>query len=180
MSLHRTIVIMVSLVHMAGGVASSDVSVLMGVARPLVLEEVLEHGPLFDELEEEAWWAGVDIDDTALRPLTYHMDSSTWQERSSEVMDDDRDQFCRGLFQCAEMRPWAAPPPPPPVPPALTDLVRQIQIQLAAPALASALGMEDELCPLCQWAVMNVTVELPPSQGRTAICNDFYYFIIIH
>lgn len=33
----------------------------------LVLEEVLEHGPLFDELEDEAWWSGVDVVDTALR-----------------------------------------------------------------------------------------------------------------
>ena len=57
-----------------GAVGSVD-SVVVGAAMrmaPLVLEEVLEHGPLFDELEEEAWWAGVDIDDTALR-LTHQM-----------------------------------------------------------------------------------------------------------
>lgn len=39
-----------------------------GQLSPLVLEEVIEHGPLFDEFEDEAWWSGVDIVDTALRP----------------------------------------------------------------------------------------------------------------
>ena len=44
----------------------------------MVLEEVLEHGPLFDELEDEAWWSGVDVIDTALR---------SWPEATQSVAD---------------------------------------------------------------------------------------------
>ena len=161
--------VLVALVTRAGSVVSSVDSVVVGAAMrmaPLVLEEVLEHGPLFDELEEEAWWAGVDIDDTALRltPPTspeddHAADSCVWH---------DADGVACGTG--AEMRPWAAPPPPPPVPPALTEMVRQIQERLGAT------GDEEDQCLLCQWAALNITVDMAPSAGNSP---HFIYSITI-
>ena len=63
----------------------------------MVLEKVLEHGPLFDELEDEAWWSGVDVIDTALR---------SWPEATQSVAVPsglavtapapmDEEDFCR-------------------------------------------------------------------------------------
>ena len=148
-------VLLVALVSLCSHVSCSvDSVVAMGATlrmAPLVLEEVLEHGPLFDELEEEAWWAGVDIDDTALRPA----------HPTADDADSDADDAC-GWNACgAEMRPWAAPPPPPPVPPALTEIVRQIQQQLDGGGGAS----NQEACLLCQWAAFNLTVDIAPSAG---------------
>jgi len=62
-----------------------------------VLEEVLEHGPLFDEMEDEAWWSGVDVVDTALRswpepgPIS---DPSGLLAVSMSALTEEED-FCR-------------------------------------------------------------------------------------
>jgi hypothetical protein len=62
-----------------------------------VLEEVLEHGPLFDEMEDEAWWSGVDVVDTALRswpepgPIS---DLSGLLAVSTSALTEEED-FCR-------------------------------------------------------------------------------------
>lgn len=73
----------------------------------MVLEEVLEHGPLFDELEDEAWWSGVDVIDTALR---------SWPEAAPSVADPsglavtappmDEEDFCR-FWNVAGQEPHA-------------------------------------------------------------------------
>ncbi|XP_057373431.1 uncharacterized protein LOC130694380 [Daphnia carinata] len=71
-----------------------------------VLEEVLEHGPLFDEMEDEAWWSGVDVIDTALRSswpdAGFISDSALLAPGASSSMDDD--DFCR-FWQSNRMHP---------------------------------------------------------------------------
>ncbi|KAI9556224.1 hypothetical protein GHT06_018798 [Daphnia sinensis] len=149
-----------------------------------VLEEVLEHGPLFDEMEDEAWWSGVDVIDTALR--------SSWTDADQSAAllgpagQTDEEDFCR-FWQsnrmpaeaCALMNRALAVdlsvgsgslflvprlPPPPPVPPALTELVKQLNQlgQLQQEQQTIAAGHDDE-CLLCQWATLNGTIDLLPN-----------------
>lgn len=155
------------------------------VTTSLVLEEVLEHGPLFDELEDEAWWSGVDVIDTALPSSSSRFWSSAdsgainvfgvgvepefgWVESAPEP---GRDEFCRFWADhedcpAKESAAFAVPrlPPPPPVPPALGDLVRQLQQRQRSPDRA---GADEDDCLLCQWAALNGTIDLVPNSGRT-------------
>lgn len=92
-------------------------SVIQGMSS--VLEEVLEHGPLFDEMEDEAWWSGVDVIDTALRswPEVGSMsDSSSLLAALSTGPMDDQD-FCR-FWQSNRMHSSSAAAAPPPLLPA--------------------------------------------------------------
>lgn len=64
-----------------------------------VLEEVLEHGPLFDEIEDEAWWSGVDVVDTALRswpePAPISDPSGLLAVSTSALLMKEEEDFCR-------------------------------------------------------------------------------------
>lgn len=159
-----------------------------------VLEEVLEHGPLFDEMEDEAWWSGVDVIDTALRSWPEAgsiSDASALLALSTAPMDEE--DFCR-LWQtnrahsgssalpadaCSLMNRALAVdlsggsssmlllprlPPPPPVPPTLTDLVKQLN-QLGQLQEQTTVGNDDN-CLLCQWATLNGTIDLLPNSGK--------------
>ena len=153
------------------------------VTTSLVLEEVLEHGPLFDELEDEAWWSGVDVIDTALPSASSRFWSSAdsgainvfgvglesefgWIESAPEP---GRDEFCRFWAEgedCQTKEPSASfslprLPPPPPAPPGLSDIIRQLQQRQK-----SADRSEEGDCLLCQWAALNGTIDLVPNSGR--------------
>lgn len=139
----------------------------------LVLEEVIEHGPLFDEFEDEAWWSGVDIVDTALRPWPPEakLNELQLQSESSDMDDDFCSVFSSDLtVPCSVIKAIdlgsSVPrlPPPPPVPPFMTDVVKQI----------NELQSNNEECLLCQWAALNGTDDLLPSSGKLSFSHSFF------
>lgn len=92
-------------------------SVIQGMSS--VLEEVLEHGPLFDEMEDEAWWSGVDVIDTALRswPEAGSMSDSSSLLAALSTGPMDEQDFCR-FWQSNRMHSSSAAAAPPPLLPA--------------------------------------------------------------
>lgn len=158
----------------------------------LVLEEVLEHGPLFDELEDEAWWSGVDVVDTALRSWPEATGSADPAVMSTSNPWMDEEDFCR-LWKSVDSNPsetclifnraltvdlsagssqMLLPrlPPPPPVPPTLTELVQQLNQLSQLQQELQAGNNDNSQCLLCQWATLNGTIDLLPNSGR------FFYF----
>jgi len=129
------------------------------------LEEVLEHGPLFDELEDEAWWSGVDLVDTATHLFQ---------------IEEHQDYYCGtgGEEDCSSVplhQDHLRLPPPPPVPPALSELVKQLH--LLAPSSSSSESSTG--CLLCQWASLNGTSmdDLIPNPGT--VNNTFSYILYL-
>ena len=170
----------------------------------LVLEEVLEHGPLFDELEDEAWWSGVDVIDTALRSSSWsemsgHQTSSSLPTPSVIPVPEKEEDFCQFWnSESSESACWmmnramamvdlsgggsmlVVPrlPPPPPVPPSLTDLVKQLnQLQQQQEAVGEPGG--DGECLLCQWATLNGTIDLLPNSGRLLFFQIFFSLLLL-
>jgi hypothetical protein len=165
-------------------------STVDGQLSPLVLEEVIEHGPLFDEFEDEAWWSGVDIVDTALRPwplpevpdaVVRGQSSSLDPQQSGRVTSEADDDFCSVFttdlsVPCPSSASGDSPsvaaglglasvprlPPPPPVPPFMADIVKQLHQQL---------DTNNEECHLCQWAQLNATVDLLPNSGQSFVIS---------
>lgn len=122
------------------------------------LEEVLEHGPLFDELEDEAWWSGVDLVDTA-----------------THLFEIEAQDYCgTGEEDCSSSVPLHQDhlrlPPPPPVPPALSELVKQLHLLAPSSESSTTTG-----CLLCQWASLNGTSmdDLIPNPGT--VNNTFFF-----
>ena len=151
------------------------------------LEEVLEHGPLFDELQDEAWWNGVEVVDSissssasSLLLTTPEFDVIMLMDSSSSEQQDNVCGQMGGLWACGNG--LRLPPPPPPVPPQLTDLIRQLQQHHQAIGNGKE---EDESCLLCDWARLNATLVdlIQPNSGECLLllllrcllieCHDF-------
>lgn len=147
---------MLAFVQLAVSLCSAVAS--MVVATTGSLEEVLEHGPLFDELQDEAWWNGVEVIDSLVLSTPDYFDD----------IGVDGDNFCQLWNSCGSNGFVVRLPPPPPVPPQLTDLIRQLQ--QATTTANSKQSEEDETseaCLLCEWARLNNTVDFIPNSGES-------------
>ena len=162
----------------------------MAMATTGSLEEVLEHGPLFDELQDEAWWNGVEIIDSLVLSTPDYFDPSiiamtpSAADHSRNIGRDHQDNnnnFCHLWNSCGSGSGGLVVrlPPPPPVPPQLTDLIRQVQQQQQQSVRSSKTaehqggeGEEEEVavaCLLCEWARLNNTVDFIPNSGESIL-----------
>ena len=161
----------------------------MAMATTGSLEEVLEHGPLFDELQDEAWWNGVEIIDSLVLSTPDYFDPSMIVMTSSAAAaadhnsntgreHQDNNNFCHLWNSCGSGSGGLVVrlPPPPPVPPQLTDLIRQLQQQQQSVSSSQTVaehgeGEEEEAvaCLLCEWARLNNTVDFIPNSGESIL-----------